>query len=211
MPKSCQRWDIKKEKPQAPYYVVLGAQLSRESRNRAARHQSCPLEQQANTEGVKPLVTAAGGRRLTRNAAPSYFPHGKAYSWRVRQVCTCRGHLTAEGALTQRLRSWTSLGWRTASGGRASGGEVEGTGLEWGKVSVRTSPPSHEELSARLKTKTTAPGLTQMTGNEGIRARNVDTWGGPGSLTATPFRDCIAKAGPGVWCGRSTATPRPVR
>lgn len=73
MPKSCQRWDIKKEKPQAPYYVVLGAQLSRESRNRAARHQSCPLEQQANTEGVKPLVTAAGGRRLTRNAAPVLF------------------------------------------------------------------------------------------------------------------------------------------
>lgn len=68
MLKSCQRRD-KKEKPQTPYYVVLGAQLSRESRNRAARHQSCPLKQQANN-GVKPLVTAAGGRRLTRNPAP---------------------------------------------------------------------------------------------------------------------------------------------
>lgn len=47
-------------------------------------------------------------RRQEANTEPgplSYFPHGKAYSWRVRQVCTCRGHLTAEGALTQRLHS----------------------------------------------------------------------------------------------------------
>ena len=106
----------------------------------------------------------------------SYFPHGKAYSWRVRQVCRCRGHLTAEGALTQRLRSWTSLGWRRAWGERASSGEVEGTESEWGKVSVRISPPSHEGLSARLKKKTSAPGLRRMTRNEGIRARNVNTW-----------------------------------
>lgn len=52
---------------------------------------------------------------------------------------------------------------------------MEGTESEWGKVSVRTSPPSYEELSAHLKKKTTAPGLTQMTSNEGIRDRNVDT------------------------------------